>query len=433
MNSLLANANTPFRVYTGSLNFFGEFTSAQGTVLRLHGGIAVDSLPMNEVGNVHGTVALRSTTRVTLTGPFGTPLGEVTDTDTTSEFVSSTLYGYLRESDLSFQPSHALIWYRFISAVNTLSLDFRFTESIENLVVDGIAFRGTLGIGGGLMAPFAESRAVQHVYTLSDFPTAIFLGNSGRGHEIVDHSLSLSGVTVDLQNNTGTNAYGGSDKYVGVNSVIGSAFNDTLIGDSQNNFFVGGAGNDTLVGGPGADTAEFAGVSSAYLSTKAGATTTVTGPDGIDTLTGIERLRFLDKGIAFDLGSADPTGMTVRIIGAAFDTPYLTRELVGVGIEIFESGINGIPIYMRDMCERVVLSPLFLSIAGTDSNQDFVNTLYRNIVGVLPSASERDSLVSLLRSGSMSKADLLMLAANTPENEVNINLVGLQQTGIEFV
>ena len=33
----------------------------------------------------------------------------------------------------------------------------------------------------------------------------------------------------------------------------------------------------------------------------------------------------------------------------------------------------------------------------------------------------------------MSQAELLLLAANVTENGVNIDLVGLQQSGVEFV
>ncbi len=56
-------------------------------------------------------------------------------------------------------------------------------------------------------------------------------------------------------------------------------------------------------------------------------------------------------------------------------------------------------------------------------------------MGVLPSATERDYYVGLLQGsgGSMTQAALLVLAANADVNAVNINLVGLQQSGVEFV
>ena len=69
------------------------------------------------------------------------------------------------------------------------------------------------------------------------------------------------------------------------------------------------------------------------------------------------------------------------------------------------------------------------------SNADFVNTVYRNVMGMLPTATERDFFVGLLEGNgaTMTQAELLMLAANAAQNEGNINLVGLQQSGVEFV
>ena len=78
---------------------------------------------------------------------------------------------------------------------------------------------------------------------------------------------------------------------------------------------------------------------------------------------------------------------------------------------------------------------MFLSLAGSHSDVDFVNTVYRNVVGVLPTAAERDFYVGLLQGSgeTMTQAELLMLAANSAANEANINLVGLQQSGVDFV
>ncbi len=56
-------------------------------------------------------------------------------------------------------------------------------------------------------------------------------------------------------------------------------------------------------------------------------------------------------------------------------------------------------------------------------------------MGALHSAANRDLYVGLLQcsGGTMTQAGLLMLAANAELNAVNINLVGLQQSGVEFV
>ena len=154
------------------------------------------------------------------------------------------------------------------------------------------------------------------------------------------------------------------------------------------------------------------------------------GSEGTDTLDGIERLRFSDSNIAFYLGSGESAGLTLRVIGAAFDTPHATRELVGIGINLFDAGLSELQV-----CQIAIDTPLLLSLAGSHSDVDFVNAVYRNIMGSLPTTAVRDSLVCLLQGsgGAMSQAELLMLAANTNENAGNINLIGLQFTGVEFV
>ena len=59
----------------------------------------------------------------------------------------------------------------------------------------------------------------------------------------------------------------------------------------------------------------------------------------------------------------------------------------------------------------------------------------KHVVGSLPTADVRDFYVGLLQGsgGTMTQAELLALAANAQANEANIDLTGLQQTGLEFV
>ena len=84
---------------------------------------------------------------------------------------------------------------------------------------------------------------------------------------------------------------------------------------------------------------------------------------------------------------------------------------------------------MLQVCQLVI------GVMGNPGNEAFVNTVYQNVVGVPPSAAERDSYVALLQGsgGTMTQADLLQLAADADANAVHINLVGLQQSGVEFI
>jgi Ca2+-binding RTX toxin-like protein len=210
----------------------------------------------------------------------------------------------------------------------------------------------------------------------------------------------------------------------------GNELNNVLTGNELNNTLTGLGGNDTIDGGGGADTAVYAGARAAYMVSGSVPELSVSDTDSSDTLTSVERLQFSDIGIAFDLDVNEAAGDTVKIIGAAFDTGNLLAQYVGEGIDLRDSGMS-----MLDVCTLALGTPLYLSLAGSRSDVDFVNTVYENVVGAPPSAEERDFYVGLLvgSGGAMTQADLLMLAANAAENAENIDLTGLQQSGVEFV
>jgi hypothetical protein len=93
------------------------------------------------------------------------------------------------------------------------------------------------------------------------------------------------------------------------NLLIGTSGNDTLVdvsaggssifADGGSDSITGGAGNDAIDGGTGSDIAVFSGLHTAYnvsgLSATGGVVSgTIVGPDGSDTLSGVEVLKFGD-------------------------------------------------------------------------------------------------------------------------------------------
>jgi hypothetical protein len=76
--------------------------------------------------------------------------------------------------------------------------------------------------------------------------------------------------------------------------ITGFGGADTLLGYGGDDTLNGGLGNDTIDGGAGFDTAVFSGLRSAYTLIRNGNTLTVSGPDGTDTLTHVEKLSFDD-------------------------------------------------------------------------------------------------------------------------------------------
>jgi Ca2+-binding RTX toxin-like protein len=116
------------------------------------------------------------------------------------------------------------------------------------------------------------------------------IGNGGVGNYAV-YRNSTAGVTVSLTNSAINTGEAAGDTYTGINSIVGSAFNDTLIGNADNNWLVGGAGADALDGQGSGDRD-----AAAYWNATSGLTASLatpginTGDAAGDTYTGIEGL-----------------------------------------------------------------------------------------------------------------------------------------------
>lgn len=115
--------------------------------------------------------------------------------------------------------------------------------------------------------------------------------NGGNGADTADYSASAVAVTVNLLTGTGSGGDAAGDLLVGIENVVGSAFDDSLVGDNFVNDLIGGAGDDTLkgndgddrlFGGLGKDRAE-GGLGNDLLQTSNG-NDTLLGGDGDDTL-----------------------------------------------------------------------------------------------------------------------------------------------------
>ncbi|MDQ2089965.1 CARDB domain-containing protein [Marimonas arenosa] len=81
----------------------------------------------------------------------------------------------------------------------------------------------------------------------------------------------------------------------GDDTLQGLGGDDTLLGDDGDDLLSGGAGNDSIDGGGGSDTTTFSGNRDDYVVTDlGGGAIRISGPDGTDTLTGVEHYQFAD-------------------------------------------------------------------------------------------------------------------------------------------
>ena len=207
-------------------------------------------------------------------------------------------------------------------------------------------------------------------------------------------------------------------------NVTGTSASETIYGNYQANVLTGLNGNDVLDGGLGIDTANYTSEKSNYwlnfISPTNRSIKDVSGSQGVDTLVSIERLKFSDTSLAIDLeGNA---GIAAKILGAVFGKASLTnKSYVGTGLYFLDAG------WSYDN-----LAGLALDAAGAKTNDQIVSLLWTNVIGTKATAADKQPFISLLENG-MTPGALARLAADTSFNTMNINLVGLAQTGIEYM
>lgn len=145
---------------------------------------------------------------------------------------------------------------------------------------------------------------------------------------------------------------------------------------------------------------------------------------GTVSLANVERLSFADQKLALDLnGNA---GSVAKILGAVFGAGAVARpDFVGIGLSLLDSGQYNATTLMGYALQE--------ALGPNASPQAVVDLLYRNVVGVLPDAQTQKWYVDLIVNGSYTAATLGDMAANTDINQANIQLMGLQQTGLAFV
>ena len=164
------------------------------------------------------------------------------------------------------------------------------------------------------------------------------------GNDILVSIENLYGSYADdvLAGDDGDNHIGGNngndqiDGAAGNDLLDGNDGDDTLTGGDGDDELQGGQGNDSLVGGNGSDSAIFNGRQSDYIITSLGPMAwrveDKTGLEGIDTLSGIEKLRFVIVGT---LDGTDLSG------GSGFDIVSFEAATSAVTVNLQEGRASG--------------------------------------------------------------------------------------------
>ena len=208
-----------------------------------------------------------------------------------------------------------------------------------------------------------------------------------------------------------------------IENVITGSGADVIIGNSSNNVITGGLGGDTIDGDAGIDQTVYTENFTDVSLVKSGTVWNIASGTDKDTLSNIERLKFNDKNIALDLdGNA---GKTVKLLAALLGKESATNEtFVGAGLKALDDGMS---------YEDLMKVGLDVVLGTAPSGASVVDLLYKNLVGSSAPQSILDEYGSMIDSGSMSAADLGIAVADHSLTATNIDLIGLAQTGVEYI
>ena len=252
------------------------------------------------------------------------------------------------------------------------------------------------------------------------FDTVIIVGRSSQFKLVFDGGVTyidaLSGASAMTERAQLTNI----EQVQFLDKTVSLVVNDTIKGGPGIDFFDGGLGLDTVV---------YSGPQERYTINKTGNRYVVsepTGSDDTDYLSNIERLQFSNGKLALDVETGN-AGEAAKLIGALLGPTYVKdKALAGIVINLLDQK------YSSDTIANLGLAtPMFLSMAGSSSNTDFVKQVFTNVVGRAPTPSESSTYVNMLDAGT-SQSALALMAAHTDLNAARIDLVGLIQHGLEF-
>lgn len=204
--------------------------------------------------------------------------------------------------------------------------------------------------------------------------------------------------------------------------LFGSSEHDVIEGFQGDDTLRGAEGDDTLDGGDGRDTALYSGPSRDYQLTRIDNFRLEIhdniGTDGTDQLYYIERLQFSDKKIAVDVtGNALVTLQYIGVIAPALQSDLSIRGSV---LSYFDQGRS-----LNEACQ------LALDAGWIPSEKtNLIKAAYKNVIG--SSVDPDQATIDVLSPYVDQLGSAGFLAAVAALN-INVDIVGLQQNGMEYI
>ena len=252
------------------------------------------------------------------------------------------------------------------------------------------------------------------------FDTVVIIGRSSQFKLVFDSGVTyidaLSGASAMTERAQLNNV----EQVQFLDKTVSLVVNDTIKGQPGTDFFDGGLGIDTVV---------YNGPQERYSITKSGNRYVVsepTGSDDTDYLSNIERIQFSNGKVALDLGGN--AGQAARLIGALLGPSFIKdKALAGVVLGLIDQDYS-----IESIANLGLNTSFYLALAGSTKHEDFVNHVFRNVVGRPPEAIEQKTYVDMLNAGT-SQAALAVMAAGTEFTASQIGLTGLTSHGWDFI
>jgi|AntAceMinimDraft_12_1070368.scaffolds.fasta_scaffold06413_3 subtilisin-like proprotein convertase family protein len=264
---------------------------------------------------------------------------------------------------------------------------------------------------------FSESRADQAARAALSDSGGIDTLNAAAVTANLILNLTPGGVsTIDGQSLTiavGTvieNAYGGD----GNDNITGNDSANVLYGMRGNDTLNGGAGADIFNGGAGVDTAVYAGLFRKHqLAGNPMTSASITGPEGTDSLTGIEKLSFVDGSKNYD-----PHAHVAQVL-RLYDAT-LGRMPDALGLNNWAAQLDAGAV-LSNVALGFTNSQEFKNTYGSLNSSQFVSQLYLNVLNRAADSTGLTHWVNVLNSGT-TRGEVVVGFSESQEN-VNNHLI----------
>ena len=146
--------------------------------------------------------------------------------------------------------------------------------------------------------------------------------------------------------------------------------------------------------------------------------------DGAKTweLNSVERLMFMDHGLAFDIH--DHAGEAVKTLGAFLGASGITPENVGLVLNLLDGGLT---------YEGLITEANAVVFGADPDGATMVRHFYTVLTGEEAPADVINQYGGMVDNGELSRVELAKLVADSEVNLTNIDLVGLSATGVEYL